>query len=48
MIGRTMMKALGVVKSMVRIGAGTILGILAGVVAGILVGIGLAILLGVL
>ena len=42
------MKALGVVKSMVRIGAGKILGMLAGFVAGMLAGIGIAILFGVL
>ena len=42
------MKALGVVKSVVRIGAGTILGMLAGFVAGMPAGIGIAILFGVL
>ena len=42
------MTALGVVKSMARIGAGAILGILTGFVAGILAGIGIAILFGVL
>ena len=44
----TMITTLGVVKSIVRIGTGTILGILAGFVAGILAGIGIAILFGVL
>ena len=42
------MKTSGVVRSTVRIGTGTILGILAGFVVGILAGIGIAMLFGVL
>ena len=42
------MKAIGIAKSVARIGAGTILGILAGFIAGLLAGLGIAMLFGIL
>jgi len=43
-----MVKAMGFVKSVVRVGAGLILGILAGVFAGILLGLGIAKMIGLI
>jgi hypothetical protein len=43
-----MVKAMGFVKSVVRVGIGLILGVLAGVFAGILLGLGLAKMIGLI
>jgi hypothetical protein len=43
-----MAKAMGFLKSVVRVGVGLILGILAGVIVGIFLGLGIAKMIGVI